>query len=80
MNKSDALTLLGGTPTKAAAAIGCKTQAVSQWPDPLTPRIQDRVVAALMRMPSGKRTYQKYMQEKSQEKVIFPTVMGKTHE
>jgi hypothetical protein len=50
MNKSDAINLLGGTPTKAAAAIGCKPQAVSQWPDPLTPRIRDRVEAAIARL------------------------------
>lgn len=49
MNKKDALNLLGGTPTKAAKAIGCTTQAISQWSDPLTPRIRDRVEAAYNR-------------------------------
>lgn len=49
MIKQDAINLLGGTPTKAAAAIGCRPQAVSQWPDPLTPRIEDRVTAAISR-------------------------------
>lgn len=49
MLKSDALKLLGGTPTTAAAEIGVSPSAVSQWPDVLPRRIEDRVLAALAR-------------------------------
>jgi hypothetical protein len=49
MDKQTALDLLGGTPTKAAKAIGIVSQAVSQWPDPLTLPLRDRVQAALYR-------------------------------
>jgi len=54
MNKTDAINQLGGSPTSAAKAIGIKPQAVSQWPDPLTPRIADRVIAALARKKRSK--------------------------
>ncbi len=33
----------------AAKAIGVTTQALSQWPQHLTPRLEDRVVAAAAR-------------------------------
>lgn len=49
MLKTEAIELLGGSPTAAAEAIGISPQAVSQWPDDLPPRIQDRVDAALAR-------------------------------
>jgi len=49
MNKSDAIKLLGGTPTACAEAIGITVQAVSDWPDVLSARISDRVYAALAR-------------------------------
>jgi len=49
MTKTQAIKKLGGTPTLAAAAIGITTQAVSQWPETLTPAIEDRVIAALAR-------------------------------
>lgn len=49
MNKHVAIELLGGTVAKAAEAVGINSQAVSQWPETLPPRIADRVQAALWR-------------------------------
>lgn len=49
MRKTDAIQLLGGSPSAAAEAVGITTQAVCQWPDDLPPRIADRVLAALAR-------------------------------
>ena len=53
MLKHEAINLLGGTPKKAAAAIGVTVQAICLWPDPLPKRIQDRVQAALWRISQG---------------------------
>lgn len=49
MKKDEAIRLLGGTPAKAAEAVGVYVQAVYQWKDPLTPIVSDRVQAALAR-------------------------------
>lgn len=49
MDKTKAIELLGGSPAKAAAAIGVTVSAVSQWPDVLPRRISDRVLAAIAR-------------------------------
>ena len=49
MKKLQALELLGGTVAKAAEAIGINSQAISQWPDELPPRLADRVIAACVR-------------------------------
>lgn len=49
MNKAKAIELLGGTVTAAAAAVGVTPSAVTQWPDELPGRIEDRVLAALAR-------------------------------
>lgn len=49
LTKSRALALLGGTPTAVADALGITPSAVSQWPDELPARIEDRVLAALAR-------------------------------
>lgn len=49
MKKIDATSRLGGTPTAAAEAIGITSQAYSQWPDYLPPRLVDRVQAAIAR-------------------------------
>lgn len=47
MDKTHAIKVLGGTPAKAARAVGISSSAVSQWPDVLPPAIADRVIAAL---------------------------------
>jgi len=49
MDKHEAIELLGGSISAAAAAIGISYQAVDKWPDVLTPAIRDRVQAALYR-------------------------------
>ncbi|GGI16410.1 hypothetical protein [Oxalicibacterium faecigallinarum] len=49
MKKTVATSLLGGTPTAAAEAIGIRPQAYSQWPDVLNRRLTDRVQAAIAR-------------------------------
>ena len=49
MEKAKAIELLGGTVAAAADSIGVTYQAVEKWPDPLPPRIADRVVAAIAR-------------------------------
>lgn len=41
---------LFGSVTALAVAVGVSTQAVSQWPEELTPRIRDRVTAAIARV------------------------------
>lgn len=50
MLKAQAIELLGGTVTSAAAAIGVTPQAISGWPDELTDALRDRVQAALYRL------------------------------
>ena len=49
MLKKEAIELLGGSVTSVAARIGIRPQAVSGWPDVLTPALRDRVQAALYR-------------------------------
>lgn len=49
MEKTKAIELLGGSVAKAAEAIGINSQAISQWPDTLPPRLADRVIAACVR-------------------------------
>jgi hypothetical protein len=57
MLKSEAIKLLGGSISTAAAEIGCSFQAVRKWPDDqqgsLPRRIEDRVLAALYRKQHG---------------------------
>lgn len=53
MLKSKAISLLGGTATAAATAIGITPQAVADWPEELPKRIEDRVLAALYRRQHG---------------------------
>lgn len=50
MHKSQAIELLGGGVTGAAEAIGISSAAISQWPEELPARLQDRVIAALYRL------------------------------
>ena len=49
MEKTRAIELLGGSVGSAAKSIGINSQAISQWPDTLPPRLADRVIAALAR-------------------------------
>lgn len=49
MLKTQAIELLGGSTASAAAAIGISYQAVDKWPERLTPRLADRVLAACIR-------------------------------
>lgn len=49
MKKTQAIELLGGSVGSAAKSIGINSQAISQWPDTLPPRLVDRVIAALAR-------------------------------
>jgi hypothetical protein len=49
MKKARALELLGGSVGATAEAIGISSAAVSQWPEDLPSRIEDRVLAALAR-------------------------------
>ena len=49
MLKTEAIKMLGGTPTAVAEAIGITPQAVSDWPEDLSARISDRVYAAWAR-------------------------------
>lgn len=48
MDKTRVMDFFGGREA-TAHAIGCTPQAVSDWPDELPPRIQDRVIAAAVR-------------------------------
>lgn len=49
MDKASAIKALGGSVTAAAAAIGVTPSAITQWPDELPRRLEDRVLAALAR-------------------------------
>jgi len=48
MSKQNAIETFGSV-TSLATAIKIAPQAVSKWPDPLPPRISDRVLAACVR-------------------------------
>lgn len=49
MSKQQAIRALGGTVSEAARRVGVTSSAISQWPDDLPPRLEDRVLAALAR-------------------------------
>jgi predicted transcriptional regulator len=49
MYKARAIELLGGTQILAAQALGITQSAVSQWPDVLTRRLADQVIATVAR-------------------------------
>ena len=55
LTKTKALELLGGTTKSAAQAIGCTVQAVNKWPDVLSARIADRVIAAQTRLQKPRK-------------------------
>ena len=52
MQKTQAIEQLGGNITAAAKAIGISYQAVNKWPEVLSPRVADRVEAAVSRLKS----------------------------
>jgi hypothetical protein len=56
MKKATAIKLLGGNVTSAAKEVRVTYHAVYKWPDDLTPRIVDRVEAALARKAREKKT------------------------
>ncbi len=47
MRKEYAIQLLGGSVASAAKALNITYQAVSKWPEVLSPAVSDRVVAAV---------------------------------
>ena len=49
MTREEAIALLGGSALHASIRIGVSQQAVSAWPAVLTPKLRDRVQAALWR-------------------------------
>lgn len=56
MDKKTAIELLGGTPKKAAQAMGYKSiQAVYVWTDPLPQSTADRVAGVVARLAKPKR-------------------------
>lgn len=56
MNKQTAIDALGGTPVKAARAMGYKSvHAIYMWPDVLPKSVADRVAGALARLGKPKR-------------------------
>lgn len=58
MTKRLAIELLGGTTAAAAAEVGVTFHAVDDWPDVLSRRIEDRVIAALARKHPSRRMAQ----------------------
>lgn len=56
MNKKTAIILLGGTPGKAAKAMGYKSvQAVYLWPEVLSQAVADRVTGVLLRINAASK-------------------------
>ena len=56
MKKQTAINLLGGTPAKAAQAMGYSSvQAIYMWPDDLPQSTEDKVNGALVRIRSAKK-------------------------
>jgi len=53
VKKTEAIKILGGSVAKAAEAIGISYQAVAKWPETLTRRIEDRVIAAQLRLTNS---------------------------
>jgi hypothetical protein len=49
MTKTEAIALLGGSQAAAAVKIGVTFQAIGHWPEELSPKLRDRVQAALYR-------------------------------
>lgn len=57
MDKQTAINLLGGTPVKAAKAMGYKAvQTIYYWPEILPQATADRVAGVIARLKAAKRT------------------------
>lgn len=55
MKKSQAITLLGGTPADAARAMRYRSvHAIYMWPDTLSDQVSDRVRGAAARLDAAK--------------------------
>lgn len=64
MKKTTAIELLGGTPGKAAKALGYKAvQTIYAWPDDLPQSMQDRIAGVLARTKSAKKRSKKQASE-----------------
>ncbi len=64
MEKKTAIKLLGGTPVKAAKAMGYKSpHAIYLWPDVLSGAVADRVLGVLSRTKSHKKSANHARQE-----------------
>ena len=56
MNKQDAINLLGGSPKKAAQAMGyVSVHAIYMWPDVLSVAVSDRVLGAVARKKTKRK-------------------------
>ena len=77
MDKKLAIQLLGGSQTKAARLIGIVPQAISQWPDPLTPILADRVQAALYRQLPTSEELEKNADEAELFRKIVSLILAK---
>ena len=49
IRKTEAIEMLGGSTREVAAALGVSYQAVDKWPDVLSDKVADRVLAAWAR-------------------------------
>ena len=60
MEKQTAINLLGGTPVKAAKAMGYKSvHAIYMWPEPLTQALADQVTGACIRIKAAEKRQRK---------------------
>jgi hypothetical protein len=74
MQKTQAIQLLGGSISAAAAAIGITYKAVHKWPDTLTPRIADRVTAAISRAKNKRQIAKNSCEIAKNKAVILPSI------
>lgn len=63
LTKTEAIEMLGGSKSSAAKAIGCTVQAVHKWPELLSARIADRVIAAQIRTQKRKPARRKIVEQ-----------------
>jgi len=76
LTKAEAVILLGGSIKAASKAIGITEQAISNWPRLLTPKLRDRVQAALWRdmvaMHERLRLQAQFERERTEARVESP--------